>query len=393
MKIVALAAEPSVAAALNMMEEWEVFYASEPDEALAEAQGATMVLIGGGTDEGLELAEHVRALGVTIPIVIIGDSDAPTGARYPVVTRPFTLGELQAAIERAVTGAMQSMPAQAAASVQTLPSTGMNQPSDVARRVRHLEVAPEPAEFVVQPVREPEVEPGPPAAAVGTDAVVTAPVPEPQKEAASGAAAEAPHAPGFRRRQDAAGRGLLRRRAKEEQETAEDPMAASLREAFDSLASVEKAIDQLPVLTDLAELTQALLREVTDLLWPQTAAIYLPGPDGFRVWASHGFSNVEKTMPVQSHQPLFVDLLVRHESVLIEPLDMAQQLAAGVGGARTKAFLATPIEVNKKCVGVIVAGREHFENEDLDHLAALANEAALGLGIALGLDRLRTKLS
>jgi len=78
---------------------------------------------------------------------------------------------------------------------------------------------------------------------------------------------------------------------------------------------------------------------------------------------------------------------------LLEPLDMAQQLADGVGGARTKAFLATPIEVNQKCVGVIVAGREHFENEELDRLAALANEAALGLGVALGLDRLRSKLT
>jgi hypothetical protein len=390
-KIVALAAEPSVAAALNMMDDWEVFYASEPDEAVAEIQGASVVLIGGGTDEGLELAEYVRALGVTIPVVIVGDNDAPSAARYPVVTRPFTLDELHSAIDRAVTGAMQSVPAQEAAAVQASVSAEVNQPSEAARRVRHLEVAPEPDEVVVLPVKEVVQEP--PAVAVGTDAVVTAPAPEPEEKAAPEVAPDAAHAPAFRRRQEAAGRGLLRRRAKEEQVPAEDPMTAALREAFDSLASVEKAIDDLPVLTDLAELTQALLGEVTGLLWPQTAAIYLPGPDGFRVWASHGFSNVEKTMAVQSHQPLFVDLLVRHESVLIEPLDMAQQLAAGVGGARTKAFLATPIEVNKKCVGVIVAGREHFENEDLDHLDALAHEAALGLGIALGLDRIRTKLS
>ena len=62
MKIVALAAEPSVAAALNMMEDWEVLYSSDPDEAVAEIQGASVVLIGGGTDEGLELAEYVRSL-------------------------------------------------------------------------------------------------------------------------------------------------------------------------------------------------------------------------------------------------------------------------------------------------------------------------------------------
>jgi transcriptional regulator with GAF, ATPase, and Fis domain len=182
----------------------------------------------------------------------------------------------------------------------------------------------------------------------------------------------------------------MRRRAKAPvTQSAENQVSAKLRAAFDALSAVENAIEELPVLTDLRGLTQALVGEVVELLSPQTAAIYLPSPDGFRVWASHGFSNVEKTMAVQTHQPLFADLLVRHESVLIEPLDLAYQLAAGVGGARTNAFLASPIEVNRTCVGVIVAGREHFENEDLDHLEALAEEAAMGLGIALGLDRLR----
>ncbi len=170
-------------------------------------------------------------------------------------------------------------------------------------------------------------------------------------------------------------------------------MTVTLRGAYEGARSVEKAIESLPVLADLAGLTQALLREVMDLLTPETAGIYLPAPDGFRVWASHSFSNVEKTMAIQSHQPLFADLIVRHEAVLIEPLDLAQSLANGVGGARTNAFLAAPIEVDNKCVGVVVAGRGHFDNEDLDRLEALANEAALGLGIALGLDRLRQLLS
>jgi transcriptional regulator with GAF, ATPase, and Fis domain len=184
----------------------------------------------------------------------------------------------------------------------------------------------------------------------------------------------------------------LRRRPKYA-EPKENAVSDRLRAAFDSLSAVEAAIAELPVLTDLQGLTEALMGEVVDLLTPQTAAIYLPSPDGFRVWASHGFSNVEKTMAVQTHQPLFADLLVRHEAVLIEPLDLAQQLAAGIGGARTNAFIASPIEVNRKCVGVLVAGRDHFENEDLDHLEALAEEAAMGLGVALGLDRLRRLLT
>ena len=98
-------------------------------------------------------------------------------------------------------------------------------------------------------------------------------------------------------------------------------------------------------------------------------------------------------MSVQPHQPLFVDLLVRHEAVLIEPLDLAQSLVVGVGGARTNSFLASPIEIDRVCVGVIVAGRGHFENEDLDHLESLAEEAGMGLGVALGLDRVRRLLT
>jgi GAF domain-containing protein len=190
----------------------------------------------------------------------------------------------------------------------------------------------------------------------------------------------------------ASGRNLLRRRAKPlRQQTEENDVRAKLRAAFAGVASLEKALSEVPVLTNLIELSQALMSEVVDLLTPDTAGLYLPGPDGFRVWASHNFSTVEKQMVIQTHQPLFADLLVRHEALLIEPLDLAHGLANGVGGARTNAFLASPIELERTCFGVIVAGRGHFENEDLDRLDALSEEAAPGLAVALGLDRLRNR--
>jgi hypothetical protein len=390
-RIVALDAEASLAAALNMFDEWDVVYASEPEQAAEQVPGMHVVLIGGGTDGGLELAESLRHLGVTIPIIVIGDAPASQGTRYPVVTRPFTLTELHSAIDEAVSSASQSAPLSSLAQGSAASSERDETPE--TSRSRHLEIAREPAEVLILRPESPEPATEEMPVPVEADSRPTQnPALVAHEDADRVSAPASTLAPPLRRPQEQASRGLLRRRTKEEHASTEDPMLVLLTAAFDSLGNLERAVDELPVLTDLAELTQALLREVLDLFWPQTAAIYLPGPDGFRVWASHGFSNVEKTMAVQTHQPLFVDLLVRHESVLIEPLDMAQQLAAGVGGARTKAFLATPIEVNQKCVGVIVAGREHFENEDLDHLAALAKEASLGLGIALGLDRLRTKL-
>lgn len=188
------------------------------------------------------------------------------------------------------------------------------------------------------------------------------------------------------------GRGILRRRPKAVPPPAEDVLSNKLRAAAEAVDNIELAIAELPVLTDLRELTEGLLGAVVELLEPQTAGIYLPSPDGFRVWASHGFANVERTMAVQAHQPLFADILVRHEAVLIEPLDLAHSLVAGVGGARTNGLLASPIEAKGSCIAVIVVGREHFENDDLDRLESLAQEAAMGLAVALGLDRLRAEL-
>ena len=403
MRVVALSAEPSLAAALNMSSDWEVVYATEPEQAVQVIAGANVVLIGGGTEEGLRLAESLRTLGVTIPAVIVGDTPTPDGARYPVLTRPFTLDELHTAIERAVAGSRQSAPPPGPVSVEALPvqqfppaveKTPPRAPNpERPGRRGHLEVAREPSESPAASVAP--VAPAAPAAAVqGPPASTPVAAPAPGATKVPAVTHHVPDTtPSPTAKPDVVpGRGLLRRKPKYA-EPVENAVSDLLRAAFDSLNAVEAAIDELPVLTDLRALTQALMGEVVDLLTPETAAIYLPAPDGFRVWASHGFSNVEKTMAVQSHQPLFADMLVRHEAVLIEPLDLAQQLATGVGGARTNAFIASPIEVNRKCVGVIVAGRDHFENEDLDRLEALAEEAAMGLGVALGLDRVRRLLT
>ena len=383
MRIVALSADASLAAALNMSLQWEVAYATEPEEAAEIIAGASVVLIGGGTEEGLRLAESLRTLGVTIPAVVVGDDPAPEGARHPVLSRPFTLDELNLTIEQAAAGAAQSPPAQITP-----------EPPAATPPKRHLEVAPEPPSAKPAPApvatREstaPAEVPAPPPPPVAP--AVQPPPPKPSPVRRREVTLEQPAAPAAAH--TSAGRNLLGRKPKAPAESVENEVSVRLRAAFDGVKALESAIEGLPVLTDLVGLTQALLGEVVDLLTPETAAVYLPGPDGFRVWASHNFSQVEKTKAVQTHQPLFADLLVRHQALLIEPLDMAQTLANGVGGARTNAFLAAPMDVDRICVGIIVAGRGHFEDEDLDRLEGLAVEAALGLGIALGLDRLKQR--
>src|SRR5207253_10471239 len=114
MRVVALRAEPSLAAALNMTTDWEVVYADDPEQAAQVIAGANVVLIGGGTEEGLRLAESVRTLGITIPAVVVGDTPVSGTERYPVLTPPFTLDELLAVVVRAVAGSAQSITAAAA---------------------------------------------------------------------------------------------------------------------------------------------------------------------------------------------------------------------------------------------------------------------------------------
>jgi hypothetical protein len=407
-RIVALSAEPSLSAALNMMADWEVAFASEVEQAVQLTVGAAVVLIGGGTEEGLRLAEALRSLGVTIPAVIVGDSAVPEDARYPVITPPFTLQELGQVIVRAAGGAKQSRPPTSSPLGTPPEKTGNGElaPMRDSSPTKPPSVAPSssgsgatpteptPAKMV-EPSELKVAEPARPPAAPRT-AVAPSPV-RPAEQRAPAATPTVPAEPVSAGpatsppRESSIGRGLLRRRHKEV-ELVEDSLSDTLRAAAEGLSKIEEAMEELPVLTDLHELTEALLGEVVELLQPQTAAVYLPGPDGFRVWASHGFANVERTMAVQTHQPLFADILVRHEAVLIEPIDLAVSLVAGIGGARTNAFIASPVEANSKCIGVIVAGRDHFENEDLDRLENLVEEASLGLAVALGLDRLKMGL-
>jgi hypothetical protein len=74
--------------------------------------------------------------------------------------------------------------------------------------------------------------------------------------------------------------------------------------------------------------------------------------------------------------------------VLIKPVDMAQGLVAGLGGARTEALMAAPIvEPDGACVAVVLAGAADYGQTDLDRLWAAASEAAPGFAVAQAYER------
>jgi hypothetical protein len=154
---------------------------------------------------------------------------------------------------------------------------------------------------------------------------------------------------------------------------------------------LEALIDELPVLADLRSLAGALVEEVQAQFAAPVASVFVREADGFHVVAQRGLSRVEEGMVVPETQPLFSDVLQTKEGILIQPIDLAQGLVSGIGGSRTEAMMAAPAVVHGRCVAIVIAGGDRFDETDLDRLGDLAIEAAPGFALAIAIDRLRDR--
>jgi GAF domain-containing protein len=167
-------------------------------------------------------------------------------------------------------------------------------------------------------------------------------------------------------------------------------MMARLKNAIASARELEALVHELPVLAQPRAMGHAFLGEVVEMFGPQVAAVFAPSVDGaFGVIAAHGLSSVEVGLKVPPDQPLFLEIAQTLEAVLISPVDLAQGLVAGIGGARTEALMAAPLAVGGTCHAIVVVGRHDFTEFDLELLAEQAEEAAPGLAVAQMIDRLR----
>ena len=171
------------------------------------------------------------------------------------------------------------------------------------------------------------------------------------------------------------------------QET-ESPLVRRLRSAATWAREIEALLEELPVLQDLWTLADALVAEVETQFAAQIVSVFTRGEDGYHAVAQRGLSRVEAGMVVPETQPLFSDVISTQEGILIQPVDLAQGLVSGIGGARTEAMMAAPIIVEGQCIAVVVVGGDRFAESDLDRLSDLANEAAPGLAVARLLQRL-----
>jgi hypothetical protein len=164
-----------------------------------------------------------------------------------------------------------------------------------------------------------------------------------------------------------------------------------LRLAASAAREIDALLDEMPFLADAHAMAEAFLGEVAETFGPQTAAVLLPRPDGFHAVACLGLSPVEMRMVVPETQPLFRDILATGEGILVQPVDLAQGLVGGIGGARTEALMTAPAFLDGSCVAMIVVGSHQFDERDLDTLSGLAAEAAPGLAVADLLGRLRER--
>ncbi|HJT37991.1 MAG TPA: GAF domain-containing protein [Actinomycetota bacterium] len=168
-------------------------------------------------------------------------------------------------------------------------------------------------------------------------------------------------------------------------------MIRRLRAAATAARDIEQLIEELPVIADLSVMTDAFLNEAVSAFAPQIASVYWHEGTTFRIVASHGLSRVEQGLTVQESQPLFEQVLLSSEPVLIAPVDLARGLVVGVAGARTEALMVGPVHVDGVCIAALVVGRNDFSDADLDRMATLAHEAGPGLALARALQGLRAK--
>jgi hypothetical protein len=456
-RIVALTLDPSLAAALNMLDEWEITTAHDIDAVVENARGAAIVLIGvGGTDEGIDVAHQIHSRGVTIPSLVVGEEPAPETATIPVLLRPFSLDDLLNAIDTAMEGVSAPNVSDAPA-----PAPEVEQPSfepaegeidetqessgeAVVVELRPSPLAPEPVEANDQ-AADPLIDETPQPAVTTPDAPVTpapsAPVrppPTPSRQepvhsrepvtplppavplpAATHVAPVQEHRELRRRlgahrrdphdspaRQSKAvpaayeapsrRRGLSRRESRAaapRDASAEESLVERLRAGLAATKDIEMLLDELPVVGDVTAMAEALLGEVAFAFSPQIASVYLHEGGLFRIIASRGLSRVEQGLEVDEEHPLFSQTLISSEPVLIAPVDLARGLVSGIGGAHTEAMMVGPIHVDGECIAVLVLGRPDFTDPDLDVIANLAREAGPGLALARALRALRDRSS
>lgn len=151
---------------------------------------------------------------------------------------------------------------------------------------------------------------------------------------------------------------------------------------------IERLVTEIPLVRSLPALLRAIARSVADELGADTVALWRADRHGWSAAAHVGLTALEAKTLVAFDQPMLREVDASGGAMLMDPIERVQAAVAGIGGAHTRSFMAASIAAGAARHGVITAGREApFVVADLDHLADLASEAALGVAVAEHLQR------
>lgn len=445
MRVLALTGAPSLEVALGMIDDWEVVAVDTVARAAGHPDAAVLLIGQANSDDGIASARTAVELGLSMPIVIVGDEprdDIPA----TLVLRPFSLEDLREAVDRALAAhGAPDEPADDAATASD--EEAVDTDDEPQAGVVEVPEEPEPPKEPEPPeatedldgvdlaeVRTlPQKPPSPPAHPVerstGSGALrlvkeppVREPAAPPDRESAQEPAASLaqPAAPAEKvetapaRAEPPApppptkpvpkptpqpvaasreSRRSRRKRAKGPVPEPKDPLGGRLREAARAAHLIAEVLEQLPMLRDVHGLTQALIGEIADRFSPKTAAIYVRRGTSFVPVAGLALSPAEMKLAVPETHALVTEISSEGEAILIAPVDLARGIVTGIAGARTEALLAAPIAIDGVCSAFLVVGRDDFDDSDLDACELLAREAAAGLTIASALDALVSRPS
>ncbi|MFO7961385.1 MAG: hypothetical protein R6U94_10605 [Nitriliruptoraceae bacterium] len=349
----------------------------------------------GGTS--LDAARRLRADGIRHGIVVIGPSATGGLAGVGGLQPPFQLSDLVAAMEQAREHSARST---STAGPETALGSAEHDPTIRPAEPRHKgedASAPEPPPPQVreQPQTLPPVRRTPSPA-----------VPQVAREAARSAdeSLSTGRSPAHPSGTSSHGRGVTeplrsavgrwRRRlsvsaAEESSEPSEEELQERLVRIFAATSQIESIAGELPVITDRAALYEAIVMTIADEFTADSVVLWRRAQNGWLAAAHRGLTGRGASLPVGSDQPVLHDVDAQMGAVLLHPTASFQHLVAGIGGAHTESFMASSVAVGSNRMGVLTVGRDEPLGEpDLDRLAEMAVEAAIGIGVAEHIQRM-----
>lgn len=190
---------------------------------------------------------------------------------------------------------------------------------------------------------------------------------------------------------DVANRGFRARAAEPPAPPAND-MTRRVETALRAGNEIGTILGMLPGLETPVATAEALLSELQESIDLTTVAIYGRDGDVFEVLAGAGITPVERASTVTAEHGLFKEV-IGGSGVLIDPVDLARGLVAGVAGATASVLMAAPLWNEDRCHGVVVVGGEGLGDASLRQLCSIAERAAPSLALAQLIGGLRSALT